>query len=69
MLSEAKHLQYLLEDKPKQILRSAQDDSPVGFIRSLPERAHLLPRSVIVARAELVAVAFERQFDEAVKEL
>ena len=28
MLSGAKHLQYLLENKQMQILRSAQDDSP-----------------------------------------
>jgi hypothetical protein len=31
MLSGAKHLQYLLENKQMQILRSAQDDSPVAF--------------------------------------
>ena len=35
LLSVAKHLQYLFENKQMQILRSAQDDSPVGFFRSL----------------------------------
>jgi len=31
--SEAKGLQYLVENKQMQILRSAQDDSPIGFFR------------------------------------
>jgi len=31
MLSAAKHLFYLIEDKQKQILRSAQDDMTGGF--------------------------------------
>jgi len=31
MLSEAKHLQYLLDGKQMQILRFAQDDSPGTF--------------------------------------
>jgi len=31
MLSEAKHLQYLLENKQMQILRCAQNDSVPGF--------------------------------------
>ena len=35
MLSAAKHLQYLLENKPMQILRFAQDDSIDEFSRSL----------------------------------
>jgi hypothetical protein len=35
MLSEAKHLKYLLETKQMQILRFAQDDSPGEFSRSL----------------------------------
>ena len=37
MLSEAKHLQYLLENDQMQILRFAQDDSPRDFLRSLPD--------------------------------
>jgi hypothetical protein len=36
MLSGAKHLQYLPENNQMQILRSAQDDSPGDFFRSLP---------------------------------
>jgi hypothetical protein len=35
MLSVGKHLQYLLEDNPMQILRFAQDDSPEDLFRSL----------------------------------
>ena len=35
MLSEAKHLQYVAENKQMQILRFAQDDSWEGFFRSL----------------------------------
>jgi len=35
MLSEAKHLQYLLKNKQMQILRFAQDDSGADFFRSL----------------------------------
>ena len=35
MLSGAKHLQYLPENKQMQILRFAQDDSHGGFFRSL----------------------------------
>jgi len=35
MLSAAKHLQYLLENKQMQILRSAQDDSQGDFFRNL----------------------------------
>ena len=31
MLSAAKHLQYLLENKQMQILRFAQDDKSGGF--------------------------------------
>ncbi len=31
MLSGAKHLQYLVENKQMQILRCAQDDSPGTF--------------------------------------
>jgi len=34
MLSEAKHLQYLRENKQMQILRFAQDDSRPDFFRS-----------------------------------
>ena len=37
MLSGAKHLQYLLEKKQLQILRSAQDDSAPGFFCNLLE--------------------------------
>jgi hypothetical protein len=37
MLSGAKHLQYLLENKQLQILRSAQDDSAPGFFCNLLE--------------------------------
>jgi hypothetical protein len=36
MLSAAKHLFFLIENKQKQILRSAQDDTAGGFFRSLP---------------------------------
>jgi hypothetical protein len=32
MLSGAKHLAFLLEDKQMQILRSAQDDKPRVFL-------------------------------------
>jgi hypothetical protein len=39
MLSEAKHLQYLLEHKQIQILRSAQDDNRGDLSRSLSEHA------------------------------
>ena len=39
MLSGAKHLQYLLEHKQMQILRSAQDDNPGDLFRSLSEHA------------------------------
>ncbi len=35
MLSGAKHLQCLLENKQMQILRCAQDDRPGDFFRSL----------------------------------
>jgi len=35
MLSGAKHLQHLPENNQMQILRSAQDDSPGDFFRSL----------------------------------
>ena len=35
MLSATKHLQYPLDNKPKQILRFAQDDSTGAFFRSL----------------------------------
>jgi len=35
MLSGAKHLQYLLENKQMQILRFAQDDRHRHFFRSL----------------------------------
>ncbi len=35
MLSGGKHLQFLLEDKQMRILRSAQDDKPRDFFRSL----------------------------------
>jgi hypothetical protein len=31
MLSAAKHLMFLVEDRPKQILRFAQDDMIGGF--------------------------------------
>jgi len=31
MLSEAEHLQYLLENTQMQILRFAQDDNPEGL--------------------------------------
>jgi hypothetical protein len=34
MLSAAKHLQYLVENKPMQILRSAQDDKAGGLFHS-----------------------------------
>jgi len=37
VLSSAKHPQYLLENKQIKILRSAQDDSPGDFYRSLLE--------------------------------
>jgi hypothetical protein len=35
MLSEAKHLQFLLGNEQMQILRFAQDDIPGHFFRSL----------------------------------
>jgi hypothetical protein len=35
MLSDAKHLHFLVENKRLQILRHAQDDSRGGFFRSL----------------------------------
>ena len=35
MLSAAKHLQYLLENKQMQILRFARDDRQGDFFRSL----------------------------------
>jgi hypothetical protein len=35
MLSAAKHLQYLLENLPMQILHRTQDDSAGDFFRSL----------------------------------
>ncbi len=35
MLSAAKHLQYLSENKQMQILRFAQDDTQKDFFRSL----------------------------------
>jgi len=35
MLSAAKHLVFLIENKQKQILRSAQDDMLGGFFSSL----------------------------------
>jgi hypothetical protein len=46
MLSGAKHLQYLLENKQMQILRFAQDDSGADFSPSLPVRdSSWLPES------------------------
>jgi len=35
MLSEAKHLQYVVENKQMRILRCAQDDSLGEFFRNL----------------------------------
>jgi hypothetical protein len=35
MLSEAKHLHFLIENKQLQILRFAQDDSTEGYFGSL----------------------------------
>jgi hypothetical protein len=43
MLSEAKHLQYPLENYQMQILRFAQDDSARGSFRGLLASANLLP--------------------------
>jgi hypothetical protein len=37
MPREAKHLQYLFENREMQILRSAQDDSPRDVFRNLLE--------------------------------
>jgi hypothetical protein len=37
MLGAAKHLLFLIENKQKQILRSAQDDGGGGFFSSLLE--------------------------------
>jgi hypothetical protein len=39
MLSAAKHLFFLVENKQKQILRFAQDDTAGGLFRSLFSRA------------------------------
>jgi len=36
MVSEAKHLQYLFEDKQMQVLRFAQDDNFEDSFRSHP---------------------------------
>ena len=42
MLSGAKHLRYLLENKQMQILRCAQDDSRGGFfVQPALPRSHL----------------------------
>ena len=50
MLSEAEHLQYLLENTQMQILRFAQDDNPEGLfpqpVKPRPSQAHVKLRSL-----------------------
>ena len=46
MLRAAKHLLFLIENKQKQILRSAQDDMLGGFFSSLLGFPHSLCRPV-----------------------